>query len=580
MSNSPNGSASSWECHGIFRIEQVSLARLELITELRFALEDIRELLLLDEESSCREETKMTATTTSEQKGAPITAKEVCPNCGERGRKIKRVTLESLLRADRRADIGDEPYHVCLTPGCDTVYFGAGDAGTFVKSDLSVRFGLKETEPPRPVCYCFKHSIEGIHDEIRRTGRSTVLDSIKAAMKGPGCRCEHTNPLGGCCLNTVNEVVQEGLQDFGTGDATVAVRPDTDCCSTDDCRQRDLVAGTRSFWLFWGLPIVAFLLAAWLSPRPRALIWAGALLWAGTGCFINSRRCGRLHCYITGPLWGVGGAAVFLHGLGMAPIHGSWIAIVIVSGTIVAFSLEWVRGGKYLTRSRHGKTDERNNSSCCTPEVSTDSTEPLATPRAGLWAASGSVVSAAFASACCWLPSLLIAFGVSAAGVAGFFEAYRPYFITGALVMLGIGFYTVYFRRATCAPDTACATPNRRLRAFSRIMLWTATGLVGALVFFPNYVGYLFAAPTPESHLAPDVRLATAKFRIDGMTCDGCATGLRATLAKLPDVASVEVDYPTKTAVVRYRADRPRVADQVVEAVRAAGYQAALAQHP
>jgi copper chaperone CopZ len=200
--------------------------------------------------------------------------------------------------------------------------------------------------------------------------------------------------------------------------------------------------------------------------------------------------------------------------------------------------------------------------------------------RRGVIAAGGSVLAAIFSSACCWLPLLLIAFGVSAAGVAGFFEAYRPYFITGAMVMLGIGFYTMYFRRETCAPDSACAAPNRRLRALSRIMLWTATGLVGAFVFFPNYVGYLFATPTSQSALAPDVRLEAAKFRIEGMTCEGCASGLRATLARLPDVESVEVDYPTKTAVVRYRADSPLSADQVIEAVKAAGYSAALANDP
>jgi len=82
-----------------------------------------------------------------------------------------------------------------------------------------------------------------------------------------------------------------------------------------------------------------------------------------------------------------------------------------------------------------------------------------------------------------------------------------------------------------------------------------------------------------EVFLSPDSQLATAKFRIEGMTCDGCATGLRAVLDKLPDVASAEVDYPTKTAVIRYSADSRRVADQVVEAVKAAGYSATLADN-
>jgi copper chaperone CopZ len=387
-----------------------------------------------------------------------------CPQCGNHGRKVKHVTLESLLRPDRRLDISDEQYLVCLAPECETIYFGAGDAATFVKSDLSVRFGLKETSPPRPVCYCFEHSIEEIRDEIRRTGQSTVLDSIKADMTGPGCRCEQTNPLGGCCLKSVQDVVEQGFKLAGREEASTrcGVGGHEDCCASDSGQD--------------GL----------------------------TGEVCES-------CCVTEPTaLGVG----------------------------------------------------------------------VARPRTGVIAASGSVLAAVLSSACCWLPLLLIAFGVSAAGVAGFFEAYRLYFIAGALVMLGIGFYTVYSRRETCAPDAACGAPNRRLRAFSRIMLWTATGLVGAFVFFPNYVGYLFALPTSGSALAPEVRLATAKFRIEGMTCEGCATGLRATLAKLPDVASVEVDYPTKTAVVWYDGDSPRVADQVVEEVKAAGYAATLSEHP
>ncbi|MCO6438604.1 MAG: cation transporter [Phycisphaerae bacterium] len=387
-----------------------------------------------------------------------------CTQCGNNGRNVKRITLESLLRPDRRADIGDGSYHVCLTPDCGTVYFGADGAASFDKSDLSVRFGLKETAQPRPVCYCFDHSVEGIHGEIRGTGQSTVLDSIKAAMKGPGCRCEYTNPMGCCCLRSVEEVVEQGFRLAGREDASArrGGGDNEDCC-VSGAAQKELTDTAR---------------------EDCCPTFSGA--------------------------------------------HG-------------------------VEATRH---------------------------RAGVVAAGGSVLAAIFSSACCWLPLVLIAFGVSAAGVAGFFEAYRPYLITGALMLLSFGYYTVYFRRETCASDSACTAPNRRLRAFSRIMLWTATGLVGAFVFFPNYVGHLFAAPTSQNALAPDARLATAKFQIEGMTCEGCASGLRATLAKLPNVASVEVDYPTKTAVVRYAADSPRAVDQVVEAVKTAGFSAAPADDP
>jgi hypothetical protein len=35
----------------------------------------------------------------------------------------------------------------------------------------------------------------------------------------------------------------------------------------------------------------------------RAVIWTVALLWMGTACVLNARRCGRTHCRYTGPYY-------------------------------------------------------------------------------------------------------------------------------------------------------------------------------------------------------------------------------------------------------------------------------------
>ena len=51
--------------------------------------------------------------------------------------------------------------------------------------------------------------------EIAHTGRSTVVESIKADMEGPGCRCEYTNPLGRCCLKTVQATVAMATRSAG-----------------------------------------------------------------------------------------------------------------------------------------------------------------------------------------------------------------------------------------------------------------------------------------------------------------------------------------------------------------------------
>ena len=170
-------------------------------------------------------------------------------------------------------------------------------------------------------------------------------------------------------------------------------------------------------------------------------------------------------------------------------------------------------------------------------------------------------MAAILSSACCWLPLVLIAFGASAVGVAGFFEAYRLYFIIGAGGLLTFGFYMVYFRKEKCEPGSSCATPNRKLRIFSQAILWTATVLVGTFVFFPNYVGFMLGSPTQAATTVDTAGLASAKFHIEGMTCEGCANILHVALTKLPDVKAAEPDKPVPP-------------ERVFEAVTAAGYSA------
>lgn len=111
------------------------------------------------------------------------------------------------------------------------------------------------------------------------------------------------------------------------------------------CTQRDLVGGWWAFVL-WCLPTASVLLGAAL-PNLRAALWIPSFAVMGVACLVNARGCGRLHCFVTGPLFLIASIATALDALAIVTI--SWITVLVgtVMGTLLAYSLEWLRG-KYV----------------------------------------------------------------------------------------------------------------------------------------------------------------------------------------------------------------------------------------
>lgn len=216
---------------------------------------------------------------------------------------------------------------------------------------------------------------------------------------------------------------------------------------------------------------------------------------------------------------------------------------------------------------------------CCTdpPKNAEGRTSASRATRAGVFATSAAVLSAIAASACCWLPLLLVAVGASAAGVSAAFEKVRPVFLLIAPLLLGAGFYFAYFRKEACGPGGACTAPNPRLTRFNRAMLWIATGLVLVIAFFPSYVGLFFGRGTPLTSDTGAIPTDAVVFRIEGMTCEGCAVSIEKELARVPGVRSAAVIYSENRAVVVVDPAAPPEITALVDAVRRAGYEAETA---
>ena len=96
---------------------------------------------------------------------------------------------------------------------------------------------------------------------------------------------------------------------------------------SNTCSKNDLTRGKIGL-LLWGLPVVLLSLGLFWS-EVRVWLWAPALVVAGVACLANAFRCGRLHCYFTGPLFLLGAAATLRENMGcsLPPrglVWGTW----------------------------------------------------------------------------------------------------------------------------------------------------------------------------------------------------------------------------------------------------------------
>lgn len=102
--------------------------------------------------------------------------------------------------------------------------------------------------------------------------------------------------------------------------------------------EADLVCGGSAIWL-WCLPALALIIGLnWVAAR--AWLWIPAFLVMGVACLVNAARCGRLHCFVTGPVYLLAAIYVALAASGLVPMRPNILLLVVVGITICAFVAE------------------------------------------------------------------------------------------------------------------------------------------------------------------------------------------------------------------------------------------------
>jgi hypothetical protein len=114
------------------------------------------------------------------------------------------------------------------------------------------------------------------------------------------------------------------------------------------CKTRDLTRGWSAVVL-WCLPVTALVVGSCYQ-KTALLLWIPALVVMGVACVANAARCGRVHCYVTGPLLLLAAVYVVLWGFHLVPMQPA-IFLDSILGVAVLACLAEIPLGRYRKNS-------------------------------------------------------------------------------------------------------------------------------------------------------------------------------------------------------------------------------------
>jgi hypothetical protein len=135
----------------------------------------------------------------------------VCPASGQATIPVSRKTVESLIKPELKTCLTPQSYFFCNAPDCDIIYVSEQTDHVITKEMIKTRVGIKETDDPVPLCYCFDYDRKAVRDDIRRAGQTDIQQNITERIKAGECRCEEMNPDGRCCLGNVVRSIKNAI---------------------------------------------------------------------------------------------------------------------------------------------------------------------------------------------------------------------------------------------------------------------------------------------------------------------------------------------------------------------------------
>ncbi len=115
---------------------------------------------------------------------------------------------------------------------------------------------------------------------------------------------------------------------------------------------RDILSNVwQTALLFW-LPILVLLASGFfpIGQTWRTVVWVAALSIMSASCVANALRCGRVHCYATGPFFLAMAIVALLYGLSVIPLGTdgwNFIGAAVLIGALILCCLPEALLGRY-----------------------------------------------------------------------------------------------------------------------------------------------------------------------------------------------------------------------------------------
>lgn len=183
------------------------------------------------------------------------------------------------------------------------------------------------------------------------------------------------------------------------------------------------------------------------------------------------------------------------------------------------------------------------------------------------------LIAALLSSLCCITPVLAMVAGMSGLGASfSWLEPGRPYFAGVTIAILGFAWYQKLFPKKGSA-ICACDTDEKKVSFWhTKSFLSIITIFALAALFFPHYAYVFYPHPEKQLVVVSEDHLKSVEFKINGMTCHGCAEHVMYEVNKLPGIIKADASFEKKNALVEF--DESQVSQNNIEsAINSTGYK-------